>query len=95
MVRALGHNSRGPEVFTCLLCFLRGMRLAVFVCLFVVVVDWFAFFFFFFEVQRNEGGWESLPTCFYKKQSSKKKSVMAVYLQGLVLNAKIIFFPSV
>lgn len=56
MVRALGHNSRGPEVFTCLLCLLRGMRLAVFVCLFVVV-GWFSFFFFsffFFEVQRNE-----------------------------------------
>lgn len=99
MVRALGHNSRGPEVFTCLLCLLRGMRLAVFVCLFVVV-GWFSFFFFsffFFEVQRNEerGGKKS-SHLFLQETKFQERVCMAVYLQGLVLNVKIIiFFPSV
>lgn len=43
----------------------------------VVVIGWFAFF--FLEVQRNKKKKKVFPR-FYKKQSSREKSVMAVYL---------------
>lgn len=83
LVRALGHNSRGPEVFTCLLCFLRGMRLAVFVCLFVVV-GWFSFFFFFFfEVQRNEERGEKVFPLVSTRNKVPRKSLYGSLSTGI------------
>lgn len=75
-MRTLGHNSHGPEIFTCLLCFLGGwgggMGLAVTVCVFLLLLV--CFFFFFFKYKEMREGKKSLPTCFYKKQSSQEKS---------------------
>lgn len=78
--------SEGDE--TCCFC-------VSFCCCWLVFVFFFFLFSFLKYKEMRRGGEKSLPTCFYKKQSSKKVC-MAVYLQGLVLNAKIIiFFPSV
>lgn len=77
MVRTPGHNSHGPEVFTCLLYF--GGKGTYCLCHFVVVIGWFVCLVFFFWKYKEIRKKKVFPR-FYKKQSSREKSVMAVYL---------------
>lgn len=72
-----------PTSHLLLLCFLRGMRLAVFVCLFVVV-GWFSFFFFFFfEVQRNEERGEKVFPLVSTRNKVPRKSLYGSLSTGI------------
>lgn len=68
LVRTPGHNSHGPEVFTCLLYF-GGKGTCCLCHFFVVVIGWFAFFFWKYKEIRKK---KSLPTFLQETKFPRK-----------------------
>lgn len=89
-VRTPGHNSHGPEVFTCLLYFGGGDLLFVSFFLLLLV----GFFFFFGSTKKLKK--KSLPTFLQETKLPRKVRYgsLSIYRNRFWTSKRIIFFPS-